>query len=38
MSMQRALEINLPHSRGKGERKDIENFKKDIIELSKILK
>lgn len=36
--MQRALEINLLHSRGKGEGEDLENFKNDYIELNEILK
>ena len=36
--MQRALEINLLHSIEKGESEDLENFKKDNIELSEILK
>lgn len=38
ITVQRALEINLLHSRGKGESEDLENFKKDNIELNKILK
>jgi hypothetical protein len=36
--VKRALEINLLHSRGKGESEDLENFKKDNIELNEILK
>jgi hypothetical protein len=36
--VQRALEINLLHSREKGEGEDLENFKKDYIELNEILK
>ena len=36
--MQRALEINLLHSRGKEESEDLENFKKHHIELNDILK
>jgi hypothetical protein len=37
MCVQRALEINLLHSRGKEETEDLENFKKDITELNKLL-
>jgi len=36
--VQRALEINLLHCRGKGESEDLENFKKDNIELNEIMK
>ena len=38
ITVQRALEINLLHSIEKGESEDLENFKKDNIELSEILK
>ena len=38
ITVKRALEINLLHSRGKGESEDLENFKKDNIELNEILK
>jgi hypothetical protein len=36
--VQRALEINLLHSRGKEESEDLENFKKNNVELNYILK